>query len=138
MGAEVPVHHTAHDPRTTALLALPALLLVACGGEGLSQREAHDTFDTVNLVSDELITSAVGSVEGSSAAFTVDAALPDDLQLEGVLDGDLVVSGEHEGAAELDYDLSLAVSPLDVSFTASGDISGHDVSGWPFGLSIPL
>lgn len=189
-------------------IVLPLLIAGACAGRDVTKQEAHVTFDAVNTVTDDLVSSAVGSVEGTAGVFSVDAS-EDDWALEGALtdgrgwtgtvtlvgavrswndpmgyellvafdgvspvdpeldvvldgeitlaftfdyamsgdlaleatiaiDGDLVLSGGHDGHAVLDYDLSLGVDGLDVSFTASGEISGHDVSGWPFGLSIPL
>ncbi|MEZ4241008.1 MAG: hypothetical protein R3F59_33585 [Myxococcota bacterium] len=180
-------------------------LLAGCSADGLTEREAHDTFDVVNTVTDDLVASTVRSVEGSGGAFSV-APSEDGLSFEGeltdgagwtgtvhllgavrtyndpmgyellvelesvsldgddvVLDGEITVaftldydldggmaldanlaidgaldlSGSRAGHAELDYDLRLAVSGLDASFTASGQISGHDVSGWTFGLTIP-
>lgn len=46
------------------------------------------------------------------------------------LDGELQVSGSASGIAEIRYDLEFALDGLDVSLTAEGEISGHDVSGW--------
>jgi hypothetical protein len=207
MGAEVHMHRIIHDVRAATVLALPLLLLGACSADDVSEREAHDTFDAVNTVADELVSASVRSVEGADGALSVDVS-QDDLSIEGVItdgdgwtgtvtlvgavrtwndpmgyellvefdgvspdsdehivldgqitlaftidyrlgsdveleasvavDGDLALSGDRQGQAELDYDLELVVDGVDVSFTSSGAISGHDVSGWPFGLSVPF
>jgi hypothetical protein len=52
------------------------------------------------------------------------------------VDGDLDVSGSAVGTAHLHYDLTLEIDGWSVSFTASGEINGYDVSGWTFDLPI--
>ena len=189
--------------------AVIVALLAACNSDGISKREAQDTFEVVNTVADDLLSTAMRSIEGdgpsAESALTI-ASEGADLSFEGlirdgdgwtgdvtvvgaarlqddpfayellvafegvgldggdlVLDGEFTValsaegtgsdlsfeadiaidgrmdlSGDHVGQAVLDYDLGIVLDGIALSLSASGEISGHDVSGWPFGLSIPF
>jgi hypothetical protein len=54
------------------------------------------------------------------------------------VDGDLDVIGKAEGHAEIRYDLEFSMNGFDIDLTAEGEISGHDVSGFPKDLTITL
>ncbi|MEQ1502668.1 MAG: hypothetical protein ABMB14_10575 [Myxococcota bacterium] len=72
-------------------------------------------------------------------AFTADDTidLADLSYTAGVsVDGALDLTGADEGHAELAYDLVLELHGLAVSATATGAISGHDVSDWDQVLSL--
>lgn len=49
--------------------------------------------------------------------------------------GELLLSGADAGTAAIDYELDVRVSGFDVSFAASGAISGYDVAEWGSGIS---
>jgi hypothetical protein len=169
-----------------------------CSADRLTEREAHQTFDAVTEVANEVVTVARDAVErdrnvgleiesdgsdfsirgsldgnggwsgdltvtGDGASdgnnFTYDLVLSfadvedsegttlngdlavsffaedvGDIDLNAAvgtsLDGALDVTGAAEGQAAIEYDLELRFQGLDISFTAEGEISGHDVSGW--------
>lgn len=92
------------------------------------------TFDQV-VVDD---TTLDGSVR---LQFYVDGLDPRDLSanlslgLGIAVAGELALSGADAGTAAIDYELDVRVSGFDVSFAASGAISGYDVSDWSSGVT---
>ena len=85
------------------------------------------TFDNVEMESGAIFDGNLGfdftgadSINLSKLKYKADLAVL----------GDFDVSGADRGRADVDYDVSLDLNGAAVSVDGSGNISGHDVSGW--------
>lgn len=87
---------------------------------------------------DQVISEDETTIDGElSVVFFADDVDLDFVFGAGVeIDGDLDVTGKAEGEAQIDYTLEFAMNGFDIDLSASGTISGHDVSGFPDDLTI--
>jgi hypothetical protein len=135
--------------RTALLLPLG---LVACDSERLSAREARDTFEAVNTVTNEVVWSARESIEqGTRASLEVDSE-GDQFELDGVVRGKswkgrVTVDGEvTEQGDRFVYELVVVYDQVTVEDgpTIDGellatfyvDLGMADELGWSLGISL--
>jgi hypothetical protein len=104
---------------------------VSIAGDGASDGNDY-TYDLVLSFAD--VEDSEGTILNGDLSVSFFAEDVGDIDLNAAvgtsLDGSLDVTGAAEGGADIQYLLELRFQGLDISFTAEGDISGHDVSGW--------
>lgn len=102
--------------------------------------QKRNNYDYELVVALDQVSDEDTTVDGEvSLVFFADDVDIDFVFAVGVsIDGDLDVTGKAEGNADIEYDLEFSMNGFDVDLSASGTISGHDVSGFPEDLTITL